>query len=274
MRRYPFPFARLNTVLLLVVILLLFVIFDRVRDPDLCFVQRGFDTGKTEHKTVSKDTTDNTKQAESTTNTNFKYVDNGRFILDNGKIAEKDSVQKDVMDWYYDPMCPACANLESFLGEHLNTLSAKMPIRYNPMNFFSADDKDFSTRASSLLLSIVEVRPGIAIDFFKGTINPEFQPTHEEALMPIEKYKEVFTKIGGTEDDWNKVLALEPEMVKEIKSALENADMTTLDKKSPTGQMVIPFLVIGDSEKAVDFTKSDKVVNEYLIELMDEYLKK
>lgn len=203
------------------------------------------------------------------------YVSNGTFIVKDGKIVEKDESVGETLAWYFDPMCPACVNLESSLSEDIPEISSKMPIQYYPMDFFSNNDKNnFSHKAGAMLLSVVETRPDIALKFMTAVISPDFQQENRTN----DEFKSKFIEVGGKEEEWNTVLSYLDITGEQI----SNSTMTVnangeLDSKAPKKEdgsqsMYIPFLVIGNSDKNINFSESgDSTAKDFILNSIDKY---
>lgn len=210
--------------------------------------------------------------------THLTYVSNGTFTVKDDKIVESDENVGETLNWYFDPMCPACVNLESSLSPDIKEISSKMPIKYFPLDFFSGNDKNnFSHKAGAMLLSVVEVRPDIALKFMTSVISPDFQKEDRTN----DEFKSKFIEAGGKEDEWNTVLSYLDITGEQI----SNSTMTVnangeLDSKAPkkddgSQSMYIPFLVVGNSDKNINFSESGNyTAKDYILKSIEDYNKK
>lgn len=214
-------------------------------------------------------------QQEQKQTQEYRYLTNGTFFLDNGKVVEgeyKDSVR--VLTWYIDPSCPSCTKLDEILKPRFSELNEKLVIRFVPMGFLSPKTlDDYSNRASAFILAVAEAKNELALDFLHTVMSESFRPQIGEGVeTPDEKFKEAFVSLGGTEEDWKVVTTIQPYLLETVK---ENTAKAFNDKdliaKAPNSRITVPFLIVGNSEKALDFSTAEDV-EKFVFDSVDSYL--
>lgn len=208
----------------------------------------------------------------------YENIVDASFVLGKDlKVVPTNKVPEDkfIIDWYVDPSCPACVKLESIMEENLPELTSNGTyIRYNILSFLSARTvDDYSNRAGAYLLGAIEYAPEIAPKFFSKVMTPEYQPQQGEGKEDSQ-FKETFISVGGTEEQWEKILKAHKDLIKSVK---ENTSLAfndeTLLSKSENGKLSTPFVVIGSSQKALDFSTATDAES-YFMESYNTYLEK
>lgn len=207
----------------------------------------------------------------------FKNVKDSSFLLTkDGKVISQDTSLEntDVIDWYIDPFCPACVMLETIMEDKLDELTDKMVIRYHPLSFLSPQSEDdYSNRAAAYILGTAEYAPDLTQKYLTSILNEEYHPGVGVETSD-EKFKGLFLSIGGTEEQWKQIVEAHEPLIKQVKSATAKAfNSKELIAKSPTGKLTVPFVILGDSEQALNF--SDAIDAEtYFMTQFDEYTNK
>lgn len=196
----------------------------------------------------------------------FYVGKDGKIITDTSKIKNKI-----VIDWYLDPYCPACVKLETLLvSKKSELLKDDVLVRYHPSGFLNSESLDnYSTRASAYILGVLEYAPDLADKFLDSVVNSKFKPNG--VAKSDKEFKELFKSIGGTDEQWKEITKAHKTLktiVDENSKKLKNS--SEMDKKSPSGKLFVPFVVIGDSKKALDFSTDDDSV-QYLLNQVDKY---
>lgn len=230
----------------------------------------------TTQQTTQTTTANSVEQASA----NYTYISGNSFVVGaNGELVKNaDKVDNaKTIEWYLDPYCPACAKYEEVVGPKVPEIHKKgLNIRYNMLSFLSTRSADdYSNRAASFMLAVAETSPQIAQKFLQKVVHPDFQPGHGAASKTgDEKFQEVFKQVGGKDEDWNKVAELQKKLldskVVASKTAVAFNDKDLLSK-SETGRLSTPFIVVGDSAKALNFIGADDVQN-HTIKSIDKYL--
>ena len=87
----------------------------------------------------------------------------------------------------------------------------------------------------------------------------------------MEKQKKIV--LLKKEDEWKNIESKQKDLIEEVKSnTIRVFNDNELAKKSPTGKLFTPFIIVGDSEKAVDFEHGDNPL-EQLKKEIDSKLK-
>lgn len=208
----------------------------------------------------------------------FEYVEKASFIIGPNKelVKVKDKPNdKYIIEWYQDPVCPACVRLESLMKEHIDkVLESGLYVRYYPLAFMNAKTEDeYSLRASSYILATAENSPSIAYEFMTKVFSEEFFPK-DRKITTDEQFKKLFIQSGGTEEQWKIITEEINTFGKQImmKTAQVSNDSEILDK-SPTGKLTIPIVIVGNSEKYIDFSGCDDAA-ECFLDNVREYNKK
>ena len=214
--------------------------------------------------------------AEQTTKENL-YTSNASFYLGkDGKAIQEKDIDKNatVVNWYVDPYCPACVQLEELtkdtIKEYIN--NKNVIIKYNILSFLSARTvDDYSNRAAGWILGVINERPDLSYDYFTNVLSVNFHPNGR--AKEDSAFKDLFIKLGGKEDEWKDIESKQKDLIEEVKSnTIRVFNDNELAKKSPTGKLFTPFIIVGDSEKAVDFEHGDNPL-EQLKKEIDSKLK-
>lgn len=224
----------------------------------------------------SKTENSKTSNTEQTTKDN-QYVANASFYLgkDGKAILEKD-IDKNatIVDWYVDPYCPACVQLETLtkdtIKDYIN--NKNVVIRYHILSFLSPRTvDDYSNRAAAWILGVINERPDMAFDYFSSVLSVDFHPNGK--TKDDSAFKDLFITLGGKEEEWKVIESKQKDLIEQVKTNTINIfNDNELAKKSPTGKLFTPFIVVGDSDKAVDFEKADDILG-YLKQQIDSKLK-
>ena len=217
--------------------------------------------------------TNNTK-TENNTNSNTEqtakenqYTANASFYLGkDGKAIQEKDIDKNavVVNWYVDPYCPACVQLEELtkdtIKEYIN--NKNVVIKYNILSFLSARTvDDYSNRAASWILGVINERPDLAYDYFTSVLSVKFHPNGK--AKEDSAFKDLFIKLGGKEEEWKVIESKQKDLIEEVKAnTIRVFNDNELAKKSPTGKLFTPFIVVSDSEKAIDFEHGDNPIDE------------
>ena len=214
--------------------------------------------------------------AEQTTKENL-YTSNASFYLGkDGKAIQEKDIDKNatVVNWYVDPYCPACVQLEELtkdtIKEYIN--NKNVVIKYNILSFLSARTvDDYSNRAAGWILGVTNERPDLSYDYFTNVLSVNFHPNGR--AKEDSAFKDLFIKLGGKEEEWKDIESKQKDLIEEVKSnTIRVFNDNELAKKSPTGKLFTPFIIVGDSEKAVDFEHGDNPL-EQLKKEIDSKLK-
>lgn len=234
----------------------------------------------------TKDNTNTTNAKDKTTQTtknketkaSYEYVKDATFYVGrDGKAIKESEVPKDalILDWYLDPYCPACVKLEDLVKDTNKSYLAKenMVIRYHALSFLSPRTvDDYSTRASAWILGVTEETPDLSTKYLNAILTASFRP--DGKAKADAEFKAAFLSVGGTEAQWKKITSRHNELKKSVEknTALAFND-ESLEKKSPTGSLFTPFVIVGDNDKALNFEGSMDAV-EYYKDEVNAQLKK
>lgn len=222
-------------------------------------------------------TENNTNPSTEQTAKENQYTSNASFYLGkDGKAIQEKDIDKNatIVNWYVDPYCPACVQLEELtkdtIKEYIN--NKNVVIKYNVLSFLSARTvDDYSNRAAGWILGVINERPDLAYDYFTNVLSVNFHPNGK--AKEDSAFKDLFIKLGGKEDEWKNIESKQKDLIEEVKSnTIRVFNDNELAKKSPTGKLFTPFIIIGDSEKAVDFEHDDNPL-EQLKKEIDSKLK-
>ena len=222
-------------------------------------------------------TENNTNPSTEQTTKENQYTSNASFYLGkDGKAIQEKDIDKNatVVNWYVDPYCPACVQLEELtkdtIKEYIN--NKNVVINYNVLSFLSARTvDDYSNRAAGWILGVINERPDLAYDYFTNVLSVNFH-TNGKAKEDS-AFKDLFIKLGGKEDEWKNIESKKKDLIEEVKSnKIRVFNDNELAKKSPTGKLFTPFIIVGDSEKAIDFEHGDNPL-EQLKKEIDSKLK-
>ena len=222
-------------------------------------------------------TENNTNPSTEQTAKENQYTSNASFYLGkDGKAIQEKDIDKNatIVNWYVDPYCPACVQLEELtkdtIKEYIN--NKNVVIKYNVLSFLSARTvDDYSNRAAGSILGVINERPDLAYDYFTNVLSVNFHPNGK--AKEDSAFKDLFIKLGGKEDEWKNIESKQKDLIEEVKSnTIRVFNDNELAKKSPTGKLFTPFIIVGDSEKAVDFEHGDNPL-EQLKKEIDSKLK-
>lgn len=222
-------------------------------------------------------TENNTNPSTEQTAKENQYTSNASFYLGkDGKAIQEKDIDKNatIVNWYVDSYCPACVQLEELtkdtIKEYIN--NKNVVIKYNVLSFLSARTvDDYSNRAAGWILGVINERPDLAYDYFTNVLSVNFHPNGK--AKEDSAFKDLFIKLGGKEDEWKNIESKQKDLIEEVKSnTIRVFNDNELVKKSPTGKLFTPFIIVGDSEKAVDFEHGDNPL-EQLKKEIDSKLK-
>ena len=222
-----------------------------------------FATACTNNSKTENNTNSNTEQ---TTKEN-QYISNASFYLGkDGKAIQEKDIDKNatIVNWYVDPYCPACVQLEELtkdtIKEYIN--NKNVVIKYNILSFLSARTvDDYSNRAASWILGVISERPDLAYDYFTSVLSVNFRPNGK--AKEDSAFKDLFIKLGGKEEEWKVIESKQKDLIEEVKAnTIRVFNDNELAKKSPTGKLFTPFIIVSDSEKAIDFEHGDNPIDE------------
>lgn len=222
--------------------------------------------------------TNNTK-TDNNSNSNIEqtvkenqYTSNASFYLGkDGKAIQEKDVDKNatIVNWYVDPYCPACVQLEELSKDTIKDYidNKNVVINYHILSFLSNRTvDDYSNRAASWVLGVINVRPDLAFDYFTNVLSVKFHPNGK--AKEDSAFKDLFINLGGKEDEWKIIEAKQKDLIKEVKAnTFKVFNDKDLEKKSPTGHLFTPFIVIGDSDKALNFEGSTDPLEQFKKEL-------
>lgn len=222
-------------------------------------------------------TENNTNPSTEQTAKENQYTSNASFYLGkDGKAIQEKDIDKNatIVNWYVDPYCPACVQLEELtkdtIKEYIN--NKNVVIKYNVLSFLSARTvDDYSNRAAGWILGVINERPDLAYDYFTNVLSVNFHPNGK--AKEDSAFKDLFIKLGGKEDEWKNIESKQKDLIEEVKSnTIRVFNDNELAKKSPTGKLFTPFIIVGDAEKAIDFEHGDNPL-EQLKKEIDSKLK-
>jgi len=224
------------------------------------------------------DTSNSSQTSQSETKEYKNIAEDSSFVVTKDKkVVPTKEVPSDavVIDWYMDPFCPACSKLETLVQEQTKDLYQEgVYIRYHVLSFLDKETQKgssagYSVRTASYINAVAEYVPDKAVDYLNALVNLNFRPDNGEKTD--EEFKEAFTKIGGTEEQWENIQKVQQDFIKLNKRNTTLAvNDKELNKRSSSGQIFIPFILIGPDSQALDFeTETDSV--EYLLSKIKTY---
>lgn len=199
----------------------------------------------------------------------MKYISNAAITLDEqGKVLTREEAEKRIkndkeahVDWYFDPFCPFCVKLDQLTKAELPQIlkENKALITYHLVTFLNErTTNNYSDKAAGFMLGVGEIRGDLFYAFMHGIMNDEFHPT-PVLERKNEDFKALFEGLGGTAEEWEKILTLAPNFIPDAH------EQTTwffsdaqLAKKSPlNGETFVPFILVNDGEEAFNVHKAD-----------------
>lgn len=233
---------------------------------------------KKENKIITEE---NTEKKAIEEKPKYKYVLNSSFLIGpDKKIIEntEEINNKKVVSWYQDARCPSCVKFKELMKMDTdnvdNILNSGLYIRFYPLAFMNAKSVDnYSLRASSYILSAVEKATNVAYKFMDSIFSIEFLTKAQDGVTD-DQIKELFIKVGGTEEQWKEILADYPIMSKEVmkKTAQVLNSQEILDKTSD-GKISIPMILVGSSKKFIDFDTCGDSSVDCIMNAVKEYNK-
>lgn len=200
----------------------------------------------------------------------YTYIRDNTFTVKDGKVAKDQDFGENVIEDYLDPICPACAQLEQLTKDKTAEVSKKLPIRYHVSSFLDKTTPDhYSKRAGSIILAMAEVDPDRVLTYLDKTMDGKFAPKEGSGTTTDDsKFSDMYFQIGGTKENWDRMKEtakpLEKVIEKNTAQALISED---LKSKAKDGEMTLPFIIIGKSEKALNFSGVTDARTYYLEEV-------
>lgn len=214
----------------------------------------------------------------------YKFVQNGSFVV--GKDFKLISLDKipdkntNIIEWYFDPLCPACVKLESLMKDKNKNIvnDGKLLIRYYPMGFLSARSlDDYSNRASAYILAVAESYPDLAYKYLNEIMSESFIPIGENSdgiKKSDEAFLNAFYRVGGSNENWGLVKKNFEVALKQVKeSSLQASNNVELQNKSYDKKIYTPFIIIGDTPQALNFNDKEDAL-EYMTNEINSYKNK
>ena len=222
--------------------------------------------------------TKSVKQTEPTKEKDFEYISEAGFIVDKTMkpvpVKEwKNIIDEVTLNWVFDPYCPSCTELETAVKDEVKDILKKgIFVKYYALAFLSPKTiEDYSVRASSYILGVVEYAPELAMQYLEKVMDVNQRPISGE-LRTDEQLKQLFTEIGGTEEQWSEVQASFrkiSDIVKRETSNAFNIPERFMDR-NPNKKLFVPYLFIGKNN-VIEFDE-EKDVKGFLTDYINNYL--
>lgn len=224
--------------------------------------KNGDNTGKE----TAKETSENKIKLEEIDQSEYKYIENGGFFVNNQGIVidKKNTEGYKIVEWYFDPLCPSCMQLEQATSPYLlEIMGDKTLINYKPMTFLGRPkDEDpnnpiisYSDVMSSIILSIAENDPELVNKYIIKVINPDFVDSISK-LNDTEKQNEAMKKIYTEELSGKKWDQIKSKMDEKMTTSrnLTNYIKNDQELKSKTldGKLSVPLIYVRGEEKILD----------------------
>lgn len=205
------------------------------------------------------------------------YVEGGFFIIGSDMkpvtIEQIKTIPKTkIVDWYFDPLCPSCVNLEMKMRDVNKDITQQMYIKYNPMTFMDeASIDNYSKRSSGYILAVAEYSPEIAYSFLINVMNKDFYP-FDERFTPDSMYKELYLSLGGTEETWKVISSKHEDFINEAnKHSEEVFNDSYIINRTPEGKLYVPLIIVGESSYTLSF-KGKRNAPQFFVEEVNKNL--
>lgn len=210
---------------------------------------------------IACSTTNKKQEQKEVSQETFTNIKDNVVSIQKGEVVPYDSslAQTNVVDWYVDPISRACIKLQTISKDDILEMSSKKTIRYHLSSFLNTDTvDDYSVRASAYLLGVAEVSPSIYMEYMNAIFSTDFRPdTENGAQTEDSRFKDKFTSLGGTEEQWDKIEGMKETLKTTVKrSTVADKSNKELLAKSPSGTISLPFIVVGESKQCVQFSET------------------
>lgn len=204
----------------------------------------------TETKTVTK--------SEKITYTNI--TEDGAFYFNGNKIISPMEAKSDkILNWYFDPNCPACVALDSIIKKDIpSILDNKAIIKYYPSAVLGENStSNYSAIASSYILAVVEKDSEKAMEFIHNVMNPTTLEKFRNNEIPNipEYFKTLYS--GSKWDEINSIRNNTIITVLNHSKTIKSTDI--LSSRSFNKELYVPFLYINDGKSLDIFTSGNPV---------------
>ncbi|MGX7072262.1 hypothetical protein HIF96_01365 [Helcococcus kunzii] len=196
----------------------------------------------------------------------YKNIENGGFFVNNKGVVvdKKDTQGYKIVEWYFDPLCPSCMQIEEKTSPYLfGIMGKKTLINYKPLTFLGRPKNDdpknpaitYSDVMSSIILSMAENDPELVSKYIVKVVNKNFVDSISK-LNDTEKQNEamknVYTKdLSGTKwdkikEDMDKTMITARNLTNYVKNDEE------LKEKTLDGSLSVPLIYVRGEEKILD----------------------
>lgn len=193
------------------------------------------------------------------------------------KVGE-DSVAPVTIDFFFDPVCEACAVYLDITGEEItkHIQDGLVELVFHPVSYLN--DKtpdDYSNRAGAYFLAVAEFAPDKALDFVLSIVSADFRPDKPGAdITNDSKFIQVLEDLELTYEQLDKVETNKENFVAPVIAATSDflsADSSWIRLSEATDDngvnfVYTPFILVNKSgelkEKALILTSADSVVKE------------
>lgn len=183
------------------------------------------------------------------------------YIDKDGKVISKDEIgDKLIVNWYSEPLCSHCIELENQVKDHMSEiLGDEAVVKYNFVSFLGGD---YSDEAAGYLISVANNDPDVADSFIKKVMSKEFASvasTKGSIEERKDSFKKAYEEVGGTK--WEEVdknrQAYSSIAIRETKVFTENSELA---KIAGAENVFTPFVYVEGEEELLPTFEDEGVV--------------
>lgn len=206
-----------------------------------------------------------TADEKATSNGLWTNLYGNGFYMDNKNeiIQKKDIGDRRVLNWVFDPFCPACRSLKShFQGKMSQVLGDDAVVFYRIVGFLGGrNEDDTSKRLAAYILGTAEKAPHLT-NIFLNEIMTNYECVETDVGCTEDNYKEYFFKIGGTSEEWNEIIKNKDSLEKMVEEGTDAffSDPHTISLSPKNGSLYVPFLYMEGADKALDLGEAVDIV--------------
>lgn len=186
----------------------------------------------------------------------YTNIKGASVLIKNNKVLPHKEApsQEDIIEWYMDTACSACAYLERDMSKHFEEITKDMTIRFHILAFKNPYFKnEYPNKAATFLLSVAEIKPDSFLKALEKVMIAENIPEKEEVLSET-RFKDIFMEVGGSDSEWEKIEEMQDNLSKIVQKETNRASVSAiLKEKAGDNDVSVPFIIVGNSPKALDF---------------------
>lgn len=188
----------------------------------------------------------------------FEYVKDGGFYLNNMNVAVPvaEAQNMKIMDWYTEPICPYCLEIEAETSPYLKDIQGdNTVIRVVPLTFLGRtgveDEVTYSDVMTGIWLSMAENDPELVGEYYHTVATAEYLNELQKQSNQNMYMQQTYEELGG--EKWDDIIADLPVFMEVTTRSTEFSRRNkALARKTKNGRLTTPTLYVQGEEMALD----------------------